>query len=174
MNFQLAYTASSEQIILRQFSFDETLPSKIISWDEMKNHQVEGLISQEGLLHEITSELKFFPIRLNTEFNLTQEEFLKLDYSAAKNVYQKMRDNWSLQNNLTLVEEIFKTQMRPTFLRDLHFILLFKCEKMGFFLLYNGHMRPWYQNWPQRNFYLCMINFFFSENQSESRFQKCF
>jgi hypothetical protein len=29
--------------------------------------------------------------------------------------------------------------MRPTFLRDLHFILLFKCEKMCFFIVQWTH-----------------------------------
>lgn len=125
MDFILAFTRSSEQIIIRQFIEGSNGTSKIVNLEDIKNHTIDGLIVLENGSYDLGNELKFFPIRFAHEFNLTPESFEKLDYSTAKSIFDKIRENWVLQNNLTLIEELFKTRQ--------HLISLWPNDRSGFF-----------------------------------------
>ena len=146
MNFLLAFTTSSEQIMIGHFDYNATPVFKIVTMEEIKNHSLDGLLTQESLLHELEAELKFYPIRLAHEFSITKELFEKLDYSSAKNIYDKIRTNWSLQNNLNLVEEIFKTNQhlcslwpndRSGFFEELWFIMRSNLAAKNLVIMYN-------------------------------------
>lgn len=125
MDFILAFTRSTEQIIIRQFQDETTSNSKIVNLADIKNHTIDGLIVLDNGSYELGDQLKFFPIRFANEFNLTAESFEKLDYNTAKNIFDKIRENWILQNNLTLIEELFKTRQ--------HLISLWPNDRSGFF-----------------------------------------
>jgi hypothetical protein len=125
MDFTLAFTRSLEQIIVREFSEDNSGKSKIVNLEDVKDYAVDGLIAVEQFAQGLENDLKFYPIRSAVEFNLSAESFEKMDYASAKNIFDKMRENWILQNNLTLIEELFKTRQ--------HLISLWPNDRSGFF-----------------------------------------
>jgi hypothetical protein len=125
MDFTLAFTRSSEQIIVRQFSTDSTAITKIINFEDIKNQIIDGFIVDDKCIMDTNEEKKFYPIRHSHEFQISATDFEKLDYTTAVTIFDKMRENWILQNNLTLVEEIFKTR--------LHLLALWPNDRSGFF-----------------------------------------
>jgi hypothetical protein len=125
MDFILAIARSPEQVIIKNFIEDGNSTSKIVNIEELQSQSIDGLIIEENCHIDLEKELKFYPIRLSSELSVTLESFEKLDYIAAKNIFTKMRENWILQNNLTLVEEIFKTRQ--------HLVSLWPNDRSGFF-----------------------------------------
>lgn len=130
MDFNLLFTKNKEQGIVRTFKHNETPNSKIIDINEAKNLPLQGFIFSDELKNDeflvgLESELKFYPIRSNAEFGLTAEKFEKLSYDEAKVVFDKMRENWILQNNISLIEELFKVRT--------HLLGLFPNDRSGFF-----------------------------------------
>jgi hypothetical protein len=115
MDFNLLFTKNLQQGIVRTFKHNETPSSKIIDINEAKALPLQGFIFSEDLKNDdfmvgLESELKFYPIRSNSEFGLTPEKFEKLSYDEGRVVFDKMRENWILQNNISLIEEMFKVR----------------------------------------------------------------
>ncbi|AUN97115.1 hypothetical protein C0V70_03125 [Bacteriovorax stolpii] len=130
MDFNLLYTKNKEQGIVRSFKHNETPSSKIIDISEAKNLPLQGFIFSEELKNDeflvgLENELKFYPIRSSAEFSLSAERFDKLSYDEAKPIFDKMRENWILQNNISLIEELFKVRT--------HLLGLFPNDRSGFF-----------------------------------------
>ena len=130
MDFNLLFTKNLQQGIVRSFKHNETPSSKIIDINEAKVLPLQGFIFSEDLknddfLVELESELKFHPIRSNSEFDLTSDKFEKLSYEDGKHIFDKMRENWILQNNISLIEEMFKVRN--------HLLGLFPNDRSGFF-----------------------------------------
>lgn len=160
MEFSLAYIKNADQIILKSFDYDGTTSSKILNIDEIKTHSIQGLIydheiSQEDFLSQIEGELKFYPIRSGAEFQLNHEKFEKLAVNDAKVIFDKLRENWILQNNITLVEEIFKTRShllslypndRSSFFEELWFILKSNLGASDLKLFYNDLIKAKNEN----------------------------
>jgi hypothetical protein len=155
MDFVLAFTRSHEQIIIRQFTTGENPNSKIVNLEDMKNHTIDGFIVEADFPFEMEKEIKFYPVRLSSEFNLNAESFEKLDYTTAKNIFDKMRENWVLQNNLTLIEELFKTRQhlsslwpndRSGFFEELWFILRSNLGAKNLVFIYNDIIKSKNEN----------------------------
>lgn len=140
-----------QQGLVRQFKINEQPTSKIIDLAEARQHAIQGYIFAEDLKNEdflsgLESEVKFYPIRSHSEFNLTLDSFENLDYNDAKKIFDKMRENWILQNNISLVEEIFKVRNhllglwpndRSGFFEELWFILKTNLGASSLKLIYN-------------------------------------
>lgn len=130
MDFSLAYLKNSEQFVLKSFSPDSKSQSKIINFDDLKLEKVDGLIFDKELKSEdcesiFESEHKFYPVRSCGDLNIDANQFENLDHDNARIIFDKIRENWILQNNLNLMEEIFKTQK--------HLLNLFPNDRSGFF-----------------------------------------
>ena len=130
MEFTLLYTKNTQQAVIRNFKAHETSTSKIIDLAETSQISLQGYIYSEDLKSEdffsgLEQEIKFYPIRSQIEFNLTLESFENLSYDDAKKVFDKMRENWILQNNISLIEEIFKVRN--------HLLGLWPNDRSGFF-----------------------------------------
>ncbi len=130
MEFTLLFTKNMQQAIVRTFKSDENTVTKIIDLAEARALHINGFIYSEDLKNDdflggLESELKFYPIRSQTEFDLNVESFEKLSYDDAKKVFDKMRENWILQNNISLIEEVFKVRT--------HLLGLYPNDRSGFF-----------------------------------------
>lgn len=130
MDFNLLFTKNKEQGIVRSFKHNENPSSKIIDISEAKSLPLQGFIFSEDLKNDeflvgLEGELKFYPIRSSAEFNLTAEKFEKLSYDEARPIFDRMRENWILQNNISLIEELFKVRT--------HLLGLFPNDRSGFF-----------------------------------------
>lgn len=137
MEFSVAHIKSDNQFIYRTFNA-ENVETKIIDLGELSDLEVQALIYEDSLyendeVKEIISEqAKFFPIRSSAEVNLASEKFEKLDNDSMESIFKKMNSNWTLQNNITLLEELFTVithlnklwpNDRTTFFEELWFIL---------------------------------------------------
>jgi hypothetical protein len=160
MEFSLAYTKNAEQIILKNFEPSGPTSSKILNIEEIKTHSINGLIydheiANEDFLSHFEGELKFYPIRSNHDFHLNNETFENLNLKDAKLIFDKLRENWIIQNNLTLVEEIFKTRThllslfpndRSSFFEELWFILKSNLGASNLKLYYNDLIKAKSEN----------------------------
>lgn len=130
MDFTLLYTKNKQQGIVRTFRRFENLPSRIIDLAETHNFSIQGFLFSEELKSDdfftaLEGELKFYPIRGGAEFHITAELFEKMNYEEARTVFDKMRENWIIQNNVSLIEEIFKVRN--------HLFSLWPNDRSGFF-----------------------------------------
>ncbi len=160
MDFNLLYTKNMQQGIVRTFKKNENPSSKVIDLGEAKTLPLQGFIFSEDLKNEdflggLEGELKFYPIRSNSEFGLTPDTFEKLGYDEAKLVFDKMRENWILQNNVSLIEEIFKVRNhllslwpndRSGFFEELWFILRSNLGATNLKLIYNDMIKAKNEN----------------------------
>ena len=155
MDFTLLYTKNLQQAVIRTFIHHETPTSKIIDLAEAKHHAIQGYIFAEEFKNEdylagLENEIKFYPIRSQTEFGLTLDRFEKLNYEEAKTIFDRMRENWILQNNISLIDEIFKVRNhllglwpndRSGFFEELWFILKSNLGASDLKLIYNDMIK---------------------------------
>jgi hypothetical protein len=155
MDFTLLYTKNLQQAVLRHFKSDEPATSKVIDLAEAKQYPIQGYIFSEDLKSDdfisgLENELKFYPIRSHSEFRINAEEFEKLDYTSAKIIFDKMRENWILQNNISLIEEVFKVRNhllglwpndRSGFFEELWFLLKSNLGASSLKLIYNDMIK---------------------------------
>ncbi|MGZ3789456.1 MAG: hypothetical protein ACXVLQ_13085 [Bacteriovorax sp.] len=130
MDFTLLYTKNLQQAVLRSFKLSGAPTSKVVDLAEAKQFPIQGFIFSEDLKNEdfiagLESEIKFYPIRSNAEFNLSLDNFEKLTYEEAKKIFDRMREHWILQNNISLIAEIFKVRN--------HLLGLWPNDRSGFF-----------------------------------------
>jgi hypothetical protein len=160
MDFNLLYTKNMQQGIICTFKRNESPGSKIIDLAEAKSLPLQGFIFSDDLKNDdflvgLESELKFYPIRSNSEFGLTSETFEKLSYDEARIIFDKMRENWILQNNVSMIEEIFKVRNhllslwpndRSGFFEELWFILKSNLGATNLKLIYNDMIKAKTEN----------------------------
>lgn len=160
MEFTLLFTKNHEQGVVKTFRPGETTGSKVVDLNEVKNQSIQGYIFSEDLksddfMSSLESEIKFYPIRSNSEFGLNVEQFEKLPYDEAKKLFDRMRDNWILQNNISLIEEVFKVRNhlldlwpndRSGFFEELWFILRSNLGATNLKLIYNDLIKSKNEN----------------------------
>lgn len=155
MDFTLLYTKNMQQAVIRTFKRNENSGSKVIDLAEAKQFPINGYIfadeqKNEDFLTGLESEIKFYPIRSDAEFGLSQDKFEQLSYDDARKIFDKMRENWILQNNISLMEEIFKVRNhllglwpndRSGFFEELWFILKTNLGASNLKLIYNDMVK---------------------------------
>lgn len=160
MDFTLLFTKNLQQGVVRTFKAGENAASKIIDLAEAKQSPIQGYIFTEELKNDdfmsgLENEIKFYPIRSNSEFGINVEQFEKLSYDEAKKIFDRMRDNWILQNNISLIEEIFKVRNhllglwpndRSGFFEELWFILKSNMGASNLKLIYNDMIKSKNEN----------------------------
>jgi len=160
MDFTLLYTKNMQQAVIRTFKQNENTNSKIVDLAEAKQYPINGYIFAEDQKNEdfligLENEIKFYPIRSSSEFNLSLESFEKLNYDEARKIFDKMRENWIIQNNISLMEEIFKVRNhllglwpndRSGFFEELWFILKSNLGASNLKLIYNDMVKSKNEN----------------------------
>jgi len=160
MEFTLLFTKNQDQGVVKTFKPGETPSSKIVDLIEAKNFALQGYIFTEELksddfMSALESEIKFYPIRSNSEFGLNVEQFEKLNYEEGKKIFDRMRDNWILQNNISLIEEVFKVRNhllglwpndRSGFFEELWFLLKSNLGATNLKLIYNDLIKSKNEN----------------------------
>ena len=139
MNFSLAYVKNSNQVLLKNFIDQQNLEkSLIMNIEELKNHEAKvifvpnELASEEEVHLKLVNEVRYAPIKKAQQANLDAQQFDGLDYDSAKAIYHKTYSSWVLQNNLTLIGNIFELtdrlkalwpNDRTSFFEELWFLL---------------------------------------------------
>ena len=160
MEFTLLFTKNHEQGLIKTFSPGEHPGTKVVDLAEAKNFPLQGYIFCEELksddfMSTLESEIRFYPIRSNAEFGISAEEFEKLNYDEGKKIFDRMRENWILQNNISLVEEVFKVRNhllglwpndRSGFFEELWFLLKSNLGATNLKLIYNDLIKSKNEN----------------------------
>jgi hypothetical protein len=160
MDFTLLFTRNTNQGILRHFKSHENPTNKIIDLAETKEFNIQGLIFSEDLKNDdfitgLENEIRFFPVRSNSEFGIDADSFEKLSFDEGKKIFDKLRENWILQNNISVIEEIFKIRNhlaglwpndRSGFFEELWFLLKSNLGASNLVLIYNDMIKSKNEN----------------------------
>ncbi len=160
MEFTLLYTKNKQQAVLRTFKMNEDQSNKIVDLTVAQQYAIQGYIfdneqKNEDYLIGLENEVKFYPVRSNSELSLSYEKFEKISYDEGKNIFDKMRENWILQNNISLLEEVFKVRNhllglwpndRSGFFEELWFILKSNLGASNLVLYYNDIIKSKNEN----------------------------
>lgn len=130
MDFKLGITRNAEQLYVKSFSPGNGPSSKILDLHEAREENLQGLIylsslNSEELINQLESETKFYPIRSSDEMQISLDNFEQLNYDDGKKLFDKLREPWILQNNITCIEDIFKIRT--------HLNNLWPNDRTGFF-----------------------------------------
>lgn len=111
MNFTLGFIKNDKQVSLRSFTLGEETTSKLVSIEELADHDIQALFfNAAGLSDEnraVVVELgATLPVRSKNEADLSFEEFEKLNIDNAKSLFLKTSEAWSIQNNLATLSEL--------------------------------------------------------------------
>jgi hypothetical protein len=113
MQFNIGYVKSENQFLMKTFSVGQNEVSKILELEELKNSDLQALIYDEVLIENeelkavLSEDSRFFPIRSNKDLDITLDSFESLNFDSADKIFKRIKDNWVLQNNVTLMEELF-------------------------------------------------------------------
>ncbi len=156
MQFSLAYVKSNQQFILQTFSQNvENNSIKIMDLEFLKKESIQGIIVPNELLQDdtlfttLTEECKFAPIKASEEIGLNSDSFEGLNYETAKSTYEGLVNNWTLQNNINLLDELFPVLThlkglfpndRTAFFEELWFLLKTNLGAHNLKMIYN-HMK---------------------------------
>ncbi len=138
MEFNLGLIKSENQFLLKSFNNESDDNGKILDLSELKNSNLQALfydeeqLENEDLKAALLEDSKYFPIRSLKEINSDYDSFQSMPLEEVRSIFSKVHDNWLLQNNVTLLEELFKVinhlnglwpNDRTTFFEELWFIL---------------------------------------------------
>ena len=112
MSFSLAYLKSDSQFLYREFGSEKQ--SQILDISELKEKPIQALLfnkdaANEEFLNFLAGENRFYPVRPASDFKIDSIRFENLEEDEAKKIFRSMQDHWMMGNNITLVEELFKT-----------------------------------------------------------------
>jgi len=113
MQFNVGYVKSEKQFVLKGFDNGQGEDTKVLELEELKNSDLQALIYDETLIENeelkatLSEDSRFFPIRSNKELEISLDSFESLNFDSAEKMFKRVRDNWVLQNNVILMEELF-------------------------------------------------------------------
>jgi hypothetical protein len=112
MDFSLALIRNSKQIHKRKFTPNENdLNGVIFNIEELSDNPTQMLFVDDGLYedNEFIAQLAEGTRDLPVKKMSDTEGFLKMEYSTAQELYKKTLGQWTLQNNLLLLDQLFPT-----------------------------------------------------------------
>ena len=153
MEFSLGFLKSEEKISIKSFKGPELTEEqdRLIDLFTLKDENLQGLFLPNDfyngqMLSALGDEKLTFPVRKAEDFNLDDEAFRNIDSQTAYGHLIKIQNNWTIQNNLTLIEELFPVvshlkdlykNQRTTFFEELWFILKTNLGTQNLTLIYN-------------------------------------
>lgn len=131
MQFSIALIKSSNQFLLKNYNKDVCEEHKTLDIIELDEHPIEAIFyptslsSDEELMPLLQKQLKFCPIREAESVSLSEDSFQALSYNDAATLLSKVQDSWTLQNNISLLENLFEVLD--------HLKTLFRTDRSAFF-----------------------------------------
>lgn len=139
MNLSFGYIKNENQFLLKEFvSGTSDNKGKILDLEDLATTPVQAVIYPEelnqsqSLISVLSDVKKFAPIKSDKEIGFAIDQFESMNFEQMQTVFTKTRDNWVLNNNLSLMENLFATidhmttllhADRTAFFEELWFIL---------------------------------------------------
>lgn len=124
MDFSVAFIKNEKQMILHHVTKlsddtkdfnNEKLPlPQIVNFEEIKEEKIDAIFIPEELLkndfimERMEEESKFTPIKVVKNHELSADQFESLTKEEIILSVKKVNASWSLQNNLSLLENLFE------------------------------------------------------------------
>lgn len=155
MSLNLGLIKSNDKMIVNKIINNSTLESKVIDLVEFEQEPLDLLLVDEQInLSEIDLkiagkdlyECNLFPIRQTSDFNLSHENFEKLETKDLISIYEKASETWSFQSNISLMKNIAEitknitshwSNDRTTFFEELWYLLKINLGASELTLIYN-------------------------------------
>ncbi|MEE2743257.1 MAG: hypothetical protein VYD54_05070 [Bdellovibrionota bacterium] len=111
MDFSLGYIKSKERVLIRNFSSNlDQEGSKIVDMMDIEDFSLQGLFydsENEESIPLLEPMKKFFPINEGKLLSLSYESFENAEKEEITSSFDQMWQQWLLQNNISLIEELF-------------------------------------------------------------------
>ncbi len=149
MTFSLAYLKSDSQFLYREFLSSKQ--SQILDISELKEKPIQALLfnkdaANDDLMNLLAGENRFYPVRPASDYQIDSTRFENLSDEEAKKIFRSMQDFWLMGNNISLIDELFKTlevlqklwpNDRTAFFEQLWFIVKSNLAAKSLKLIYN-------------------------------------
>jgi hypothetical protein len=141
MIISLGFVRSSSQVLIKELNWSQnSLDSKIIDVTDLPDQNLQGLFIDDNehfssLVSILEKEKAHYPILDAKDESLSISAFESMPAQQFKDVYMKILNRWTLHQNLTSVEGMWKLTN--------HFRDLWKKDRLSFF------EELWY--WMKRN-----------------------
>lgn len=113
MVLKIAYLKNHNQVLIRSFNLKEaTTSQKLLNIEGMDKEEISCLLIDQSQIedfeikNEILEGAKFYPIRDAREFKLSFEQFESISTNEASAIFSKINQTWTLQNNISLLENM--------------------------------------------------------------------
>ncbi len=135
-NFSLAYAKNPNQIVYKTFDplMKEGEKGQIFEWEDLKSKPIQAIFIPHHILEDkevqyslelLKKEIRHTPLRPTSENKINADSFEQMSYQQAYQEFEKTFLNWTLQNNLNLLSELF------TYLK--HLKSIFPNDRTSFF-----------------------------------------
>ena len=149
MSFSLAYLKSDSQFLYREFLSSKQ--SQILDISELKEKPIQALLfnkeaANDDLMNLLAGENRFYPVRPASDYQIDSTRFENIGDEEAKKIFRSMQDFWLMGNNISLIDELFKTlevlhklwpNDRTAFFEQLWFIVKSNLAAKSLKLIYN-------------------------------------
>jgi hypothetical protein len=141
MIISIGFVRSGSQVLVKELDWNQTsLQSRLIDVTDLPDQNLQALFVDNdeyfsSLSSMLEKEAAFYPVLEAKDENLTYNSFEALPPHQFKELYLKVLNRWTLQQNLNSVENIWKITN--------HFRDLWKKDRLSFFEEF------WY--WMKRN-----------------------
>lgn len=108
--FNYALLTSADNLIVATISEDKPIEYKKMVFEDFESDQIDLLFIAEledDLLNQVAKYMFQFPIMPQTKTDITEENFVQLSYEQAANLYNQIYDSWIINNNVSLIEELY-------------------------------------------------------------------
>jgi len=108
MTIRLAYLVSEQKAIIKSLNNE---PALFLSPDEINNEEFHALLynkelEETELFSFLTEAVRFTPVLEAGSVEITPDSFESLSAEKGNTLYQIMRDSWTLQNTISLLNEL--------------------------------------------------------------------
>ncbi len=135
MLISVAYIKSNDQFVLRHFP--GTMDTQYLDISQLKDQDLQvifvpNLLGKNELMDVLENEYIYCPVVEADKYFSSIEDFESLSAATINDIFPSLYNNWIVQNNLTLLKQIFSvtthlkmlwTNDRTAFAEELWFIL---------------------------------------------------
>ncbi len=101
---------SEQNLLLATIQENTPIEWKRITFEDFESDNIDILFIaelEEELLNQVAKYMFQFPIMPQNKTDITEDNFTQLTYDQAKNLYQQIYDSWIINNNVSLIEELY-------------------------------------------------------------------
>jgi hypothetical protein len=108
--FNYALLTSADNLIVAQISQDASIEYKKMTFDDFESDSIDILFIgelEDELLNQVAKYMHQFPIMPQSKTDITEENFVQLSFEQAQNLHMQIFDSWIINNNVSLIEELY-------------------------------------------------------------------